>query len=67
MSHASTLPVPASLIDLDHTFLPVAHMRQIARVTALEEGVIEEKWISGRIIGSGNSTSPAIRFSRERS
>ncbi|MGI8818415.1 MAG: 3-hydroxyacyl-ACP dehydratase FabZ family protein, partial [Gemmatimonadales bacterium] len=41
MSHHSTLPVPPSLIDLDATFLPVAQMRQIARVTALEGGRIE--------------------------
>lgn len=40
MSHPSTLPVPASLIDLDATFLPVAQMRQISRVTGLEgEGI----------------------------
>ena len=41
-----------SLIDLDATFLPVAHMRQITRVTALEgtgiEGEVElgqDHWV----------------------
>lgn len=28
-------PSPSTLIDLDSTFLPVAHMRQISRVTEL--------------------------------
>ena len=41
MTHDSTLPIPTSLIDLDATFLPVAQMRQIARVTALEGRGIE--------------------------
>jgi 3-hydroxymyristoyl/3-hydroxydecanoyl-(acyl carrier protein) dehydratase len=41
MSHAPTLPSPTSLIDLDATFLPVAQMRQITRVTAIEGGGIE--------------------------
>lgn len=41
MSSTPTLPVSASLIDLDATFLPVAQMRQITRVTALEGGCIE--------------------------
>jgi 3-hydroxymyristoyl/3-hydroxydecanoyl-(acyl carrier protein) dehydratase len=41
MSHTSSQPAPAGLIDLDTTFLPVAQMRQIARVTALEEERIE--------------------------
>lgn len=41
MSHACVLKVPASLIDLDATFLPVAQMRQISRVTALEGTGIE--------------------------
>lgn len=41
MSHASTLPSPPSLIDLEATFLPVAQMRQITRVTAIEGGAIE--------------------------
>ncbi len=40
MPHASTLQT-TSLIDLDTTFLPVAQMRQITRVTALEGGGIE--------------------------
>lgn len=45
MSHAPTAPTPTSLIDLDATFLPVAQMRQITRVAALEgigiEGEVE--------------------------
>ncbi len=41
MSHASILPSPPSLIDLEATFLPVAQMRQITRVTAIEGGGIE--------------------------
>jgi 3-hydroxymyristoyl/3-hydroxydecanoyl-(acyl carrier protein) dehydratase len=42
MSHLSTPPVhTTSLIDLDTTFLPVAEMRQISRVTALEGQGIE--------------------------
>ena len=52
MSHASTAPTPTSLIDLDATFLPVAQMRQITRVTALEgvriEGEVElgpDHWV----------------------
>ena len=52
MSHASTTPTPTSLIDLDTTFLPVAQMRQITRVTALEgigiEGEVElgpDHWV----------------------
>lgn len=40
MTHGLTLPAPASLIDIDATFLPLAHMRQISRVTALEGGCI---------------------------
>jgi 3-hydroxymyristoyl/3-hydroxydecanoyl-(acyl carrier protein) dehydratase len=36
MPHASTLPPTTSLIDIDTTFLPVAQMRQITRVTALD-------------------------------
>lgn len=34
------ISVSTSLIDLDTTFLPVAQMRQIARVTGLEGGTI---------------------------
>ena len=52
MSHASTAPTPTSLIDLDTTFLPVAQMRQITRVTVLEgigiEGEVEvgpDHWV----------------------
>lgn len=41
MSHVSTVPTPPSLIALDATFLPVAQMRQITRVTAIEGGAIE--------------------------
>jgi 3-hydroxymyristoyl/3-hydroxydecanoyl-(acyl carrier protein) dehydratase len=41
MPPTSTLPVTLSLIDLDSTFLPVAEMRQITRVTALEGSGIE--------------------------
>lgn len=41
MPHASTLQSTTSLIDLDTTFLPVAQMRQITRVTALEGAGIE--------------------------
>ena len=41
MSHAPTLSSATSLIDLDATFLPVAQMRQITRVTAIEAGGIE--------------------------
>ena len=33
---ATALDLPACLLDLDATFLPVAHMRQISRVTALD-------------------------------
>ena len=33
---APTLDIPASLLNLDATFLPVAQMRQISRVTALD-------------------------------
>lgn len=41
MSPSATLPEATSLFDLDATFLPVAQMRQITRVTALEAGTIE--------------------------
>ncbi len=41
MTHDTPLPVVTSLIDLDTTFLPVAEMRQISRVTALEGRGIE--------------------------
>ena len=41
MTHASALPATTNLIDLDSTFLPVAEMRQITRVTALEGAGIE--------------------------
>ncbi|HEY8196834.1 MAG TPA: hypothetical protein VIG04_07645 [Gemmatimonadales bacterium] len=41
MSPAPTLQVPATLIDLDSTFLPVAQMRQIARVTGLDGAEIQ--------------------------
>lgn len=41
MTDASTLQTTTSLIDLDTTFLPVAQMRQITRVTALQGGGIE--------------------------
>lgn len=50
MTHTTT-PTP-SLIDLDPTFLPVAQMRQITRVTALQgtgiEGEVElgpDHWV----------------------
>jgi 3-hydroxymyristoyl/3-hydroxydecanoyl-(acyl carrier protein) dehydratase len=33
-------PSPSTLIDIDRTFLPVAHMRQISRVTELSRLVI---------------------------
>jgi len=33
--------VPSCLRELDETFLPIHQMRQIARVTRLEDGVIE--------------------------
>lgn len=33
---ASTIDPPVSLLDLDATFLPVAQMRQITRVTAVD-------------------------------
>ena len=52
MAHVSTVPTPTSLIDLDTTFLPVAQMRQITRVTALKgvgiEGEVElgpDHWV----------------------
>jgi 3-hydroxymyristoyl/3-hydroxydecanoyl-(acyl carrier protein) dehydratase len=52
MPHASTAASPPSLIDLDATFLPVAQMRQITRVTAIEgvgiEGEVElgpDHWV----------------------
>jgi len=52
MPHVSTLQTDSSLIDLDSTFLPVAQMRQITRVTALEgigiEGEVElgpDHWV----------------------
>ena len=52
MPHDSTTPTLPSLIDLDATFLPVAQMRQITRVTALEgvgiEGEVElgpDHWV----------------------
>lgn len=38
MPHATTLP---DLIDIDATFLPIGHMRQIARVTLLHGSAIE--------------------------
>ncbi len=41
MPHAPTASGSASLIDLDSTFLPVEQMRQITRVTALDEVGIE--------------------------
>lgn len=41
MTHVSTLPATTSLIDVDTTFLPVAQMRQITRVTALDRAGIE--------------------------
>jgi 3-hydroxymyristoyl/3-hydroxydecanoyl-(acyl carrier protein) dehydratase len=37
---ATALDVPASLLDLDATFLPVAQMRQISRVTAVDGPLI---------------------------
>jgi 3-hydroxymyristoyl/3-hydroxydecanoyl-(acyl carrier protein) dehydratase len=41
----TALSTPASLLDLDATFLPVAQMRQISRVTSLDgpriAGVVE--------------------------
>ena len=52
MPVASTPSAATSLIDLDATFLPVAHMRQITRVSALEgpgiEGEVElgpDHWV----------------------
>ena len=46
------IPADATLIDLDATFLPVAHMRQITRVTAFDgpgiEGEVElgpDHWV----------------------
>jgi 3-hydroxymyristoyl/3-hydroxydecanoyl-(acyl carrier protein) dehydratase len=33
-------PAPTSLIDVDATFLPVGHMRQISRVTQLQDSTI---------------------------
>ncbi|HWN19212.1 MAG TPA: hypothetical protein VNO19_09900 [Gemmatimonadales bacterium] len=41
MSHTSTQPASADLIDLDTTFLPVGEMRQISRVTGLTGAEIE--------------------------
>ena len=47
-----TLDTPPSLLDLDATFLPVAQMRQISRVTAVDgpriTGVVDlspEHWV----------------------
>ena len=37
---ATALDVPASLLDLDATFLPIAQMRQISRVTAVDGPLI---------------------------
>ena len=43
MPQPSTASSPTSLIDLDTTFLPVAQMRQITRVTALKgDGIAGE-------------------------
>lgn len=41
MPHLATPPAPLGLIDLDTTFLPVAQMRQITRVTGVEGGGIQ--------------------------
>lgn len=48
MLSASTLPATTSLIDVDTTFLPVAQMRQITRVTALDGAGIEGEVELGR-------------------
>ncbi len=49
---ATALEPPPSLLDLDATFLPVARMRQISRITVLEgrriEGVVDlgaDHWV----------------------
>lgn len=49
---ATASPVPASLLDLDATFLPLAQMRQISRVTMLDgpriSGVVDlgpDHWV----------------------
>ncbi|MBA3894730.1 MAG: hypothetical protein H0X69_13770 [Gemmatimonadales bacterium] len=41
MPEVSILPPDGSLIDVDTTFLPLAQMRQITRVTAVGESAIE--------------------------
>lgn len=41
MTNALPIPPVADLIDLDTTFLPVGHMRQITRVTELDGAIIE--------------------------
>ena len=41
MSPALPPVIATSLIDLDTTFLPVGHMRQITRITALSDAEIE--------------------------
>jgi 3-hydroxymyristoyl/3-hydroxydecanoyl-(acyl carrier protein) dehydratase len=41
MTYAPALQSPLSLIEIDATFLPIAQMRQISRVTALEGEAIE--------------------------
>lgn len=41
MRQPSSSAETANLIDLDATFLPVAQMRQITRVTAVEGAIIE--------------------------
>lgn len=41
MTLALTISSASSLLDLDSTFLPTGEMRQITRVTALQDGRIE--------------------------
>ena len=43
----TTFPMPACVVDIDETFLPVGQMRQITQVTSLEGAVIEGEVMLG--------------------
>jgi len=57
MSPESVATISASLVDLDATFLPIAQMRQITRVTALDGLHIAAEVALGASIGCTLSTS----------
>jgi 3-hydroxymyristoyl/3-hydroxydecanoyl-(acyl carrier protein) dehydratase len=54
MADTAPPPVLSGLLDLDETFLPIERMRQITRVTMLEDGLIH-----GEVaLGSGHWVFP---------